>query len=178
MRYLNVTNYILHLLTTLILTSLQCSLWLQFFGYFPAPLMWQPVIAFWAVYRNLSEGLLMTYLLTITTVSLSAIPLSLFLFLNLVCFVVAKAIKQRIYWSGPTYLMLISGTLSLFFPLGHFILSWAIEPNPITDPEILDSILSALFTVLMAMPLYFLFVKIDQKTNKELPTDVGATNYE
>ncbi len=177
-RSLNISNYLLYIGVTIILTSLQCSLWMQFFFYFSAPQMWIPVLAYWATYRNLSEGLLMCYLLVVVTVSLSAVPLSLLLLLNLLCFLLAITIKQRIYWLGPTYLMLVTGIITLSFPIIHFLLSWAIEPNPISDPEIIDSILTGLLTSLMALPLYFLFRKFDTFTNKELPTDVGASSYE
>ena len=74
--------------------------------------------------------------------------------------------------------MLISGIISLSFPVFHFLLSWALEEKPITDPEIIDSILSALFTALAALPLYYLYVTVDIFTKKTLPTEAGASKYE
>lgn len=177
-RNLSFTNYLLFLLLTLILTSLQCSLWMQFFGYFPAPQMWIPTLAYWAIYRDTGEGLIMAYLIVVSTISLSAVPLSLFLGIVIICFLLAKLIKERIYWRGTTYLTLISLVLALAFPLLHYLLSWAFEPVRITDPEALDNILSALLTALMSLPLYFLYAKIDELTKKDLPTDVGASSYE
>ncbi|MCB0390425.1 MAG: hypothetical protein KDD58_04000 [Bdellovibrionales bacterium] len=177
-RNLKITNYIAFLFINLALTSLQCSLWLQFFGFFPSPYMWLPTLAYWAIYREIHEGLFFSYFLVIETVALSSIPLSLFLLINLFCFGLVVLIKQRIYWSGPTYLMLISGIISIAFPIFHFFLSWAIEPKPISDTEILDGILSSLFTSLVAMPLYYLYSSIDKITNKSLPTEAGASKYE
>ena len=177
-RHLALTNYLTFLILTIALTSLQCSLWLQFFGYFPSPYMWIPTLVYWALYRRIHEGLLMCYMLVITTVSLSSIPISLFLFLNLIFYALAILIKQRIYWNGPTYLMLISGITSMTLTFFHFILSWILETKPIVDPEILDGILSGLFTSLVSLPLYYIFAKIDHVTNKELPTEAGTGKYE
>lgn len=171
-------NVLLYVLLNVAFTSFQCSLWLQFFGYFPSPHMWIPTLAYWAIYRRIQEGLFMSYLLVISTVALSSIPLSLFLLLNLLCFALALIVKQRIYWYGPTYLMLICGLISLAFPLFHFLLSWLLEPKPIQDPEILDAILSGLFTALIALPLYYVFVRLDALTHKELPTETGVSTYE
>ncbi|MCB9026607.1 MAG: hypothetical protein H6625_09845 [Bdellovibrionaceae bacterium] len=53
-----------------------------------------------------------------------------------------------------------------------------LESKPISDPEILDGMLSGLFTALVSLPLYYVFSKIDTLTHKELPTEAGTSNYE
>lgn len=177
-RGLTLLNIVVFTLFLVIFTSLQCSLWLQFFGFFPAPQTWIPFLVYWAIYRNFVEGLLFCYIITIATVPLTAMPLSIFTILCLVIFLFTKLIKERIYWNGVTYLMFICGIMSLSYPIFHIALSWLLEKNPISDPEIIDSILTSLLTSLIALPAFFIFSKLDQWTRKELPTDVGVIHYE
>jgi cell shape-determining protein MreD len=164
------------LLVTLV--GLQSSLWFQFFGFFPSPQCWIPFICYWAVYRNLFEGILLTYLVAIIANTATAMPISVFLLLSLIIFLVAKFIKERFFWNGATYLMFLTGVSTLLFPLFHFILSKLMEKNPISDLEIIDTILSSLTTALLALPIHFIMNKLDQVTHKEWPTDVGSGQYE
>jgi len=173
-----VGNFLLFLLLAAILASLQCSLWLQFFGYFPAPQLWLTTLAYWSIYRRPSEALFMVYALTIVANSLSSIPMSLLLPIDIGVFVVLFGIKRRIFWSGATYFTLLSFIATIVFPIFHIAISWLFEDNPITDPELLDWILSALITALISLPLFQLYQKLDKLTHKELPSEAGSTSYE
>ena len=171
-------NYGLFLLASAILTSFQVSLWMQFFGYFPAPQIWITTLIYWTIYRRPSEGVIMTYLLTALIASLTAMPLSLLLITNIILFALTMAFKQRIYWSSPTYFMMLSALATLCFPVVHFILSFLFENNSITDPAVLDWILSSLLTALFALPTFLIYSWFDQLTHKELPTETGSGIYE
>lgn len=171
-------NVFMTTLLLIVFVGLQCSLWLQFFGYFPAPQTWIPFLCYWAVYRKLTEGLLLTYILALIANTTTALPFSVFLLLGLLIYLVARIIKERFFWNGATYLMFLSGLATIMFPIFHFVLSKIMEKNPISDPEVIDSILTALMTALLALPIHFIMNKIDFFTHKEWPTDVGTGQYE
>ena len=173
-----VSNYVLFVLLTQLLSGVQCSLWLQIFGPFVAPQLWVPTLVYWTFYRRPHEGLAMTYLLTIALASLTAMPFSLFLMVNLVLFCLGLFVKTRIYWGTSTFFMLMCGAFSLFFPWVHWLFSLMVENNPIQGLSIFDWIMQSLLTTLCSLPLFYLLQKIDDLTQKEIPTEMGASQDE
>lgn len=171
-------NVIAFLLVTLLLVSSQTSLWLQLFGYFPPPNSWIPTLMFFVIYRNWKEGLILTLIITSAVSTLSASPFVLFLGSNIVIYFLARLGKHRIYWTGPTYFMGLCATATAAFPFVYLMLSWVWEKSPVRDFEFFESIIRALLTALLALPTYYLFLFIDEKTDKKLPTDSGNLLYE
>ena len=171
-------NYFLFTFVTIILTSLQCSLWMQFFGYFPAPQLWLTTLIYWTLYRKPLESIFMAYILTAVAGALSSIPTNMLLFIIIILVFLAMMVKRRIFWAGPTFFMICAGLSTLIFPTVHFGLSWLIETNPIHDIEALDWLLSALLTALLSLPLYYLYDWIDKLTQKKLPSEAGHSAYE
>lgn len=165
-------NYLMFLGLTLFLATLQSSLWPQLFSYFPAPQFWLITLAYWVMGRYLIEGLIMTYLLSLLVGALTAMPVNLVLAVNIILFCGGILLKQRIFWIGSTYLMILSGLGALLFPIIHLIISWSFEANPIRSPEILDWFFICLFCTFLSPPLFFVFKTIDKLTSKELPSEV------
>ena len=79
----------------LITVSFQTSLWMQVFSGFPPPHFWMPVLAYWSLYRTPKEGVIMTYLTTFIAASMSALPLGVFLLINLTLYAGAFAFKLK-----------------------------------------------------------------------------------
>lgn len=166
-------NYSVFTLASLTLAALQCSLWLQFFGYFPAPHVWLPTLVYWTLYRNLGESLVMVYILAFVASPLTAMPLGILLFTHICLFLVVLLIKHRFYWVGSVYFMIISGVLAALFPLFHLLFSWLFESTPITDFQFFQWIMRGLLTALVALPFFRLFRWMDRITHKELPVETG-----
>ncbi|MCB0412487.1 MAG: hypothetical protein KDD22_08175, partial [Bdellovibrionales bacterium] len=145
------------ILVQLLLVALQSSLWLQVFGEFPSPQFWIPGLVFWYLYRNAIENVFFVYVNVILLASSTILSMSLTLAILITIYTAVFYVKSRIYWSGPTFHMLCCGLSALVFPILHFGLSWALEPNPIHDPEIFYWIVSTLMTMLVALPAYKIF---------------------
>jgi len=172
------SNYLFFLATTNLLASLECSLWLQIFGNSPGPHLWIPALVFWSLYRRTEEGIAMVYILTLMLTALSAVSGSLFLLTNMSLFVVLILLKQRIYTSGALNFMLICGATSLGFPLLHAGYSWTFEDNPVSQPAWFHWILEPLLTMLVALPLYAVFLIFDRITHKQRPKQMEALSHE
>ena len=171
---LTLANYLVFLLITLFCTVLQSSIWPQLFGNFPAPQFWITTLAYWVMGRHLIEGLIMTYLLSFLVSTLTAMPISLILAINVILLCGGFLLKQRILWVSSTYLMILSGLGSLLFPVVHFTLSWFFEASPIRFPEILHWAFTSLFYILLSPLFFFVFRALDQLTSKELPSEIRS----
>jgi hypothetical protein len=86
----------------------------------------------------------------------------------------AQVFKQRIFWSGSSYLMMVCGLAALMFHLYHWAATWLVGDYPMTSPQVMDWLIEALLTPLAAPPLFPVFVWIDKLTNREPPTEASA----
>ena len=80
----NFGNFALYIAFAMLLLAFQTALWLQLMGHFPPPHIAALFIAFWSTYRNFREGLIMAYILSIVVSAFTALPLGLFLVINIV----------------------------------------------------------------------------------------------
>lgn len=164
-------NYGLFALAAVVLASLQSSLWLQFFGYFPAPHAWIPLLCYWTLYRRPLEGIVMVYLITLVASALTVMPLGMLLLSNIFLFGVGYLIKQRFQWSGSVQFMFVCGFLTFIFPILHLALSWLFESSPIIDFQFFQWLMRTLLTALVALPCYRLFIWFDKISQRELTTE-------
>lgn len=167
-------NYTLFIGFALLATAIQCSAWPQFLGTFPAPQLWITVLVYWLLYRDPFEGMIMTYLVTALASTQSALPFSLFISVVLILYGLVFLVKQRIYWAGSGFFVMMTGVCAVAFHLVHLALSHAVETSPILSPEIYYWIISSLLTMLFSLALYHLFYFFDVITKKERPTEVGS----
>jgi hypothetical protein len=168
------TNYLVFTVTLMLLTALQSSLWLQLFGWFPAPQIWMTVLVFWVLYRELWEAVAMMYLLAAVLSAFTALSFpALLVICLLTCFALVFA-KRRVYWAGSTFFMLANGACVGFFILFTIMVSWRYDKNPITDFSIVRWLITLLLTMLVSLPLHFIFSWFDRLTQKDHPTEAGT----
>jgi cell shape-determining protein MreD len=168
------TNLLLFALATLLLGTVQTSLWFEIFGYFPAPAFWMPCLVYVALFRSTIETVIYAYLVAFLLATLTAIPEGT---LMVVCLAVALSVqvfKQRIYWSESTYFMLICGIASLLFNVYHMASTFFIGNAALTSPQISDWLIQALLTPLIAPGLMPIFRWIDRITQREQPPEVST----
>jgi hypothetical protein len=167
-------NYLLFVVAAMVFSGFQSALWLQLFGWFPAPQLWLTILVFWVLYRELWESVLMMYLLAVVVSAFTAKPFAHLLVINLLICLTLVFIKRRVYWSGATFFMLASGaaTVALFFS-GHLV-SWRYDRNPATEFAPLRWLFTILVTMLLSLPLHRILSWFDRWTEKEHPTTAGT----
>lgn len=154
-------SVLLILATTMVLNGLQTSFWFLLFGSFPPPLLWLVVLVYISLTRTLGEATLMTYLLSFANSSFSAFPFEAMLVYCLGLMILIILIRERMFWGGPTFFMLMVGCASLSAPILYWVTSRIFEKNPVFIPVAFDWMISALLTVLFSLPLYRLYQAID-----------------
>jgi hypothetical protein len=152
----------LMIFTAVLLAALQTSLWFLVFGRFPAPLFWLVILVYVTVTRQLWEATLMTYLLSFVNAGFTAFPFEAILIFSLMLMVALILIRERVYWGGPTFFMLMVGVASLSAPILFWLTSRWFDKNPVFIPEIFDWLISALLTVLASLPIYRLYSWYDR----------------
>lgn len=85
-----------------------------------------------------------------------------------------QVFKQRIYWTGSSYIMLVCGLGALMFNFYYFVATQLISENPITRPQVIDWVIEALLTPLAAPILFPVFKWFDSITNRESSTEASA----
>jgi hypothetical protein len=132
------------------------------FGRFPAPMMWLVVLVYMTVTRPLWEATLMTYILAFVFSSFTVFPFEAFLVYSLMLMLVLILLRERMFWGGPTFFMLMVGVASLSAPILFWICSRWFDKNPVFIPDIFDWLISALLTVLASLPVYRLYQWFDR----------------
>lgn len=147
--------------TALVLTAAQTSLWFLVFGRFPAPMFWLVILVYVSVTRPLWEATLMVYLLTLVNVGFTVFPFEALLVFSLTLMILLLLIRERVYWGGSTYFMLMVGVASISAPILYWINSRWFDDNPIFLPEIFDWLIAALLSMLFSFPVYRLYQWFD-----------------
>ncbi len=173
-RLLHAANILLLAFATLVLASLQTSLWFQVFGWFPAPAFWMPAVVYVALYRTPVEMLITVFIFCLILSTMTVMPEGMLFATLLALSGLIRAVKQRFYWAGTTYFMMTSGFATLSWHLLHWIGTSIIHSNPVSIPEIADWLIQALLTPLIAPPLYFLFRWFDRIAEREQPAEASA----
>jgi hypothetical protein len=149
------------LMGAILLNGIQCSLWYLVFGGFPPPLLWLIVLVYMSVTRSLWEVTLMTYLLTIVNAAFTAFPFEAMLVYSLALMFIIILIRERVFWGGPTFFMLMVGVASLTAPILYWLASRWFDKNPVFIPQIFDWLISGLLTMLFSLPIYAVFKWFD-----------------
>jgi len=155
-------SLVLMLTTAALFTAFQTSLWFLVLGRFPSPMLWLIVLVYMSVTRPLWEATLMTYLLTFVFSAFTVFPFEGMLIYGLLMMVTLILIRERVFWGGPTFFMLMVGVASLSAPLLFWICSRWFDKNPLFIPEIFDWVISALLTMLFSFPVYRLYQWFDR----------------
>jgi len=173
-KLLQLMNILLFVAAALVLASLQTSLWFQIFGYFPGPALWIPCLVYIALFRSTLEGVVFSYALGLALSAMTAMPDGLLMAVCLAVVLSTQVLKNRIYWTSSSYLMMVSGFAAILFHLYHWVASYILGDHPLTSPNIMDWLIEALLTPLAAPPLFPVFQWFDKLTNREPPTEASA----
>lgn len=157
-----ILNYICFLFVVTFLISLQTSLWLQLFGFFPAPYLWVPTLCYWAITRDWVRGSIMAYLLSLVLFTFTGLALDIIFTSVITLYVILYMLRNRVLWRGHTYFSLACFVATLAHPLLVFIFSNFLETQPVRQFLFFDWILSPLLTALAALPLYNILIAIDR----------------
>jgi hypothetical protein len=147
----------LFLATTLVLNGLQTSFWFLAVGSFPPPFFWLIVLVYISVTRPMWEATLMTYLLCFINSAFTVLPFEAMLVFSLALMVTLVLVRERVFWGGPTYFMLMVAAATMAAPILHWIASRWFDKNPVFIPQIFDWLISCLLTIIFSLPLYRLF---------------------
>jgi len=161
-------NVLLFLLATLLLATVQTSLWFQIFGYFPSPALWIPVLIYVALNRSTLETIIYSYLTAFVLASMTAMPEGVLMISCLGVALTAQVFKKRIYWVSASYIMMVSGLGALFFQLYHWGAAYVFG-DPLSSPAIIDWLIEALLTPLAAPVLFPVFRWFDRITDRVEP---------
>lgn len=167
-------NVALFLIATLLLGTFQTSLWFQVFGYFPGPALWVTCLIYVALYRSTLETVIFAYVTAFVLATMTAMPEGLLMVTCLALALSAQVFKQRIYWQGASYSMLICGLGAFFFHIYHWTASFVIGDLPLSKPQVIDWIIEALLTPLAAPILFPVFHWLDKMTNREQAPEASA----
>lgn len=148
--------------TSVLLSATQTSLWFLVFGRFPAPMLWLVVLVYCSVTRPLWEASMMMYLLTFAHAAFTAFPFEALLIYSLMMMLTLIFIRERVYWGGPTFFMLMVGVAALSAPVFFWLTSRWFDKNPVFIPELFDWVISALLTALASLPIYRLYSWYDR----------------
>lgn len=103
----------------------------------------------------------MTYLLALVNSSFTAFPFEAMLIYSLALMFMLMLIRERVFWGGATFFMLMVGVASLSAPILYWIASRWFDKNPVFIPQIFDWLISGLLAMLFSLPVYRLFQLID-----------------
>lgn len=170
-----VANVLVFLIATLLLATIQTSLWFQIFGYFPSPSLWIPVLIYVALNRSTLETIIYAYLTAFVLSSMTAMPEGILMVACLGVALTAQVFKKRIYWVSASYIMMVSGLGALLFQIYHWIAAFVFG-DPISMPAVIDWLIEALLTPLAAPVLWPIFRWLDRVTDRsEVTTDASIT---
>lgn len=147
--------------TAVLLTAVQTSLWFLVLGHFPAPMFWLVALVYGSVTRPLWEATLVTYLLCLSVAPFTAFPLGPLLIFCLALMLFMFFIRERVFWGGPTYFMLMVGATSLSAPILFWIVSRWHDKNPLFLPGVFDWLISGCLTTVCSLPLYRIYQWFD-----------------
>lgn len=167
-------NYLSFLLFAIFLGGIQSALWLQVFGYTPAPYLWIAIANYWIMFRTPVRAMIMSYLLAYVLYAMSGMPLAVIFFVLIVNFCVLYTLRDRVLWAGPTQFMLASGGTAFIVPFSSLLGSYFFETTRLIEFHLFSWTLSALFTALAALPIYYVLVFIDKLTQQEAPKDASS----
>jgi cell shape-determining protein MreD len=173
-KLLRLANVSLFAFAILVLGTLQTSLWFQIFGYFPGPAFWLPCLIYIALFRSTLETVIFAYITGFILSTMTAMPEGVLMIVCVSVAVSAQLLKQRIYWSATSYVMMTCGLAALLFHLVHWCISYLVGSQPITSPEISDWLIEALLTPLVAPALFPMFRWFDRITQRDQSSEISA----
>jgi len=166
-------NTALHSLFLFILCAVQSGLWYRLFNGFPQPFFWVLFLTYISLYRDPQETFFLAAFSFLVVSSFSLIPHgSMFLVGFFIC-MFCMYIKDRIFWPGPSYYLLIASICSVAANIIYYLLVFLFEETSAPDIRWLYIFLQCLLTTLISPILYFIYQILDKLSGKEqyIPMD-------
>ncbi|WP_413574978.1 hypothetical protein ACLVWU_12050 [Bdellovibrio sp. HCB290] len=166
-------NFLILLAVLLLVAGIQATLWFQFFGNVPAPLLWLNLMVYLTLYRKPFPAIFTIYAMGAILLIFTGMPLKMMLFSLLILFTLVYGIKSRVFWSGAGYYTIMCGFSAVAYHLIYFLLSMVLEKNPASF-EIVDRLVQIILTPSFALPMYWILARIDKLTQDELVHEPGG----
>lgn len=139
--------------------NLATTVWFSFFGYFPAPLFWLPILVYLIMSRPQPyNSLWLAYLYLLLLTHTAAPPMALFLSLSAL-FALVVFFQKRFSTLSMVDFILVSIASTFVFPVIYWILSFFAETTPWLG--FLDLIISFLLSLPVIPPILLLCRKTD-----------------
>lgn len=162
----SILNFLALLLLVMISAGFETTVWFQFMGSIPGPMIWLSAMVYLSLYRRPLSGILSIYFLSFSLVGFSLIPLKMLWFPLVMIFFFTHTIKSRVFWSGAGYFVLMCIASSFIYHIGFILTSKWLEPNMATI-SFLDRTVQIFLTPLFAWPTYRILHFVDRITQTE-----------
>ncbi|MFP5519053.1 MAG: hypothetical protein ACLGGX_04070 [Bdellovibrionia bacterium] len=166
-------NVFLISLVFILFAGIETTLWPYILGTIPSPMFWLCVIIYTTLYRRMTVGIGFIYVFSLLLLGFSLMPLKMILIPLALLFIVLNSFKGRVFWSGPSYFVLVSSAASFFYHIIYIAVSYWLERNPATI-EWESRLLTLLFTPLVTYPIYLIINTIDRWTHSEHLAESGG----
>ncbi len=153
-------NYLLMILLTLIIVTIQSSIRISFFGIYLSLPLWIPLVIYWITYRQLQEAVGMVYFVTFAISSASTISLGELLMIHSFIFLVLLFFK-RVYYANWVFFSIACGVSLTFFPFFLWGLSKIMGQNTYF-PRLISWLLGGTLSWGLSFPLLGLLRQIDR----------------
>ena len=151
-------NLFVHFSFIFLLTAAQCGLWFKLFNGFPAPFFWILYLCYVSLYRENEEAFILGALGYLAVMSFTIIPHgTLFLIGFSVC-LFCHYIKDRIFWPGPSYYLLIVLISSFSSFVIYYLLTIIFEETHLPQVRWLYLFLQIFLSTLVAPVFYFIYM--------------------
>lgn len=160
---LSFLNYFMMILSTLVITILQNSLWPSFFGTNFPIYLWIPFLIYWALYRKTGETVFMVYFITLSVASTSSVLTGYLLSCNSLVLLTLLVFK-RIYYTSRVFFSTACALTLMFFPILLWLLSQIMNGRTFYFYGFIPYLTGAVVTWIFSFPLLNLFQWIDNLT--------------
>lgn len=163
---LQLLNWFLLTLLSILLCSFQTTFWFQVVGSVSAPQLWLLILLYVALHRKLLEAILLNYFLTLVISPFTSMGLGMLWTLSLLFTFGVGFAKQRVFWPGTRYFILASFLATLSFQIIFYFTSYLLESNRL-EIHLWSRVLELFFTCLWAAPVYWLLSYVDQISERD-----------
>ncbi len=172
LKKINLYNFLITLGLVLLLTSIQTTLWYQWFGRTPPPPFWLIVSIYLLIFRQPFVSLFMIYILGLAVSVFSAIPLGMLLPTLLIMAVIVQYVKSRFFWPGLRYFLISIFLSTLLFNGILILLSLVLQKNP-TPIYFFRRLIEVLLATITAVPMYHFLKWLDLKMDPDMALAQG-----
>jgi hypothetical protein len=166
-RYLIAINIFTFCLLLIALNGVQSSLWQNIFFTLPGPSFWLILTTYWGLNKELPEGLTLVYLSSLVSIQFSEVPFGVILALQLTVLFSSRALKERVFWTGTSYILLATTGNHIIVHILRPILSWIFEPKGISDFYFFKFFLQMAYFPILVPTIWFICRTIDRVSKQE-----------